>query len=211
MTTKLYRVDPADLLAGRANPITEGQHDEAAGTMQRSGADEATAATAAVLAAEGWRDSRGAALRAAADRLQAAASAALLAAMRAETDTVHVYFYGCGATPHHALHEPAGGGMNATEGAALPQALRELIADPTLPGDPMASQPEGAARLRVVAGWTLIAFWERSLAPVPGGRGVFLVEGEHDLASALAAARAYFPAVFERLRARGLDVYAAPA
>ena len=57
---------------------------------------------------------------------------------------------------------------------------------------------EGEARLHVMHGWTVIAFWDRSIDSRGKSNSVFFVPGVRSWEYALSAARDAFPSVFAR-------------
>ena len=66
-------------------------------------------------------------------------------------------------------------------------------------------QPLGVWRRTVVNGCTVIACWDRSADKRGGCNAAFIVEGEHDLASALTIAKQHFPAQVERILTQFVD------
>lgn len=61
-------------------------------------------------------------------------------------------------------------------------------------------QPEGRARLHHIDGWTVLAFWDRSVDDRFGSNSAFLLPGILSATEAHAAAKAAFPAVWDRFR-----------
>jgi len=57
---------------------------------------------------------------------------------------------------------------------------------------------DGEARLHVLHGWTVIAFWDRSVDSRPNSNSVFFIPGVKPFEVALAMAREAFPSVFAR-------------
>lgn len=59
--------------------------------------------------------------------------------------------------------------------------------------------PQGHAALHWKAGWTALAFWDRSVDKRGGSNSVFCIRGTHSFGDAVRIARDAFPQVWERL------------
>ena len=71
---------------------------------------------------------------------------------------------------------------------------------PVKPGVRRDEEPQGRARITLVGGWTVLAFWDRTGPDKRGAiNSTFVIEGTHSPHEALALATEYFPQVFERL------------
>lgn len=105
------------------------------------------------------------------------------------------FYHGCIGGAGHYLWDA--GPHKCWSGGGLP--FRASILDAGLL-DPQREQAEGVVRRVVIAGWTVLAFWDRSIDSRPGSNSAFVVEGEHSTADALQVAKQNFPAVFERFR-----------
>jgi hypothetical protein len=136
---------------------------------------------------------------------------------------VKLYFFGnarhtgVDAGAGHYLHEPDARGRarwsadDRDYGGGMPWTLAELgnlagdpaLGDPRRPGYwPNEAQPEGVARLHHRAGWTAIAFWDRTGDARYASSATLIVEGEHGTAAMLALFAERFPAVWARITAR---------
>ncbi len=62
-----------------------------------------------------------------------------------------------------------------------------------------APKIEGEASLWWVAGWTILAFWDRSGGPRPSSNSAFVIRGDLGLGGAIEAAREAFPEVWDRM------------
>ena len=67
-------------------------------------------------------------------------------------------------------------------------------------------QVEGTAALHHVEGWTILAFWDRSVDGRRGSNSAFLVYGEHSFDDMLALSRGHFGEVWQRWSFR-LELY----
>jgi hypothetical protein len=65
---------------------------------------------------------------------------------------------------------------------------------------PSGEQVEGVARIHHLAGWTALAFWDRSVDHRPGSNSVFIFRGELTFDDAVARAKEKFPDVWARFR-----------
>ena len=63
---------------------------------------------------------------------------------------------------------------------------------------PLGPQEEGKATLSYVHGYSIIAFWDRSVDTRPGSNAMFLIPGKRTFDEAMAYAVLKFPVVFER-------------
>lgn len=59
-------------------------------------------------------------------------------------------------------------------------------------------QTNGEARLVYENGYTILAFWDRSVDSRPGGNAAFVQEGKHDFVEMLRMAGEKFPTVMPR-------------
>jgi hypothetical protein len=65
---------------------------------------------------------------------------------------------------------------------------------------PEGSQDEGRALLTVESGWTILAFWDRSVDGRGGSHSTFVCKGEHDFDTMVAMSRKQWPTVWERFK-----------
>lgn len=61
-------------------------------------------------------------------------------------------------------------------------------------------QIEGRALIHRKAGWTALAFWDRSADIRPNSCSVFMAEGDHDFAGMVRIAETAFPSVIARFK-----------
>jgi len=59
-------------------------------------------------------------------------------------------------------------------------------------------QPEGVAALHHANGWTVLAFWDRSVDRRRGSHSTYVIEGTHDFGEAVRISSAAFPRVWAR-------------
>lgn len=119
-----------------------------------------------------------------------------------------VFYFGCARYVGHYWWRP--GGVDSEGSPCHPRTpsreeLDELLREGDVDGKLVPvnrtderDQPEGRALLHVRDRWTLLAFWDRSVDGRHGSNSVFAIEGVHDFASAVEAARAAFPTVWVR-------------
>ena len=61
-------------------------------------------------------------------------------------------------------------------------------------------EPQGRARVTLIADWTVLAFWDRSGPDKRGAiNSTFVIQGTYSPDEALTLAREHFPQIFERL------------
>jgi hypothetical protein len=113
-----------------------------------------------------------------------------------------VYYFGCLGEVGHYLHTT---GAKRWPRASLPDDFVRLFGrngaglDATmLPKQGAGSQKQGVAHLHHVDGWTVLAFWDRSVDNRGGSNSAFVTRGELDFATMLEASRATWPQVFNR-------------
>lgn len=104
-----------------------------------------------------------------------------------------VYYFGCWDRAGHAFHAPGNRFLGRDEEKALPFTAAQLD---TL----MCPKPErvGAAALHHVRGWTVLAWWDRSVDTRPGSNSAIFTCGEHDFGSMLRLLNDRFPTVAAR-------------
>lgn len=61
-------------------------------------------------------------------------------------------------------------------------------------------QVEGEATLSYIHGYSILAFWDRSVDDRPGSNAMFLIPGVLEFEDALANALLLFPGVFDRFK-----------
>lgn len=204
---KLYRVLPADVLTGTMTPV-EADHDPDAATLLTPASINPTAATTAQATAAGWRRTPAEAYVRAAEQLREAATRAALAAIAAEgPEPIRCYYFGdADGVPGTLVFRGSNpdGPMPVDDAGPLPESVRVAAQAPAACG--VLAGPDGTGALAVVDGWTVLGFWDRSAAPLPLGRSVFVVEGVREFAEVMRLAELRFPSAIDRLRRNGVDV-----
>lgn len=105
-----------------------------------------------------------------------------------------IFFFGCYRDTGHFLWAP--GGVPAKD-KALPPSLKRMRLDTThAPKD--AREREGRAAVHHVDGWTVVAWWDRSVDRRHGSNSAFLMKGEHSFSAVLLAAGNAFPELLPR-------------
>jgi hypothetical protein len=111
------------------------------------------------------------------------------------TDPHDVLFWGCYRRAGHFLYGRGLRSVNHT--GLLPASLQPMRLDAQLaPKDP--KQREGRARLHHLDGWTVIAWWDRSVDERMGSNSALLVRGTHSFGAVLLAAADAFPELLPR-------------
>ncbi len=86
---------------------------------------------------------------------------------------------------------PFGRGADLLDAVYAPRSKRQFSRD---------EQPQGYARIVLVCGWTVLAFWDRSGADKRSGiHSTFVFRGTYTSEGALYHARETFPEIFARL------------
>jgi hypothetical protein len=112
------------------------------------------------------------------------------------TDSYDVLFFGCVGfgTAGHFLRAP---GWRHVPSRCVPDSLQPTRLDGQLaPKDP--HQREGRARLHHLDGWTVVAWWDRSVDTRMNSNSALLVRGTHSFAAVLLAAADAFPELLPR-------------
>ncbi len=115
---------------------------------------------------------------------------------------LEIYYFGCWHGAGHYLHDTQGRTIWRDESTGLPFPSRTLDTGFLPKPEPgrSAEQPEGVVHLTHHKGWTVIAFWDRSVDTRTGCNSAFAIEGEHAKDEALRLAREAFPTVFARFK-----------
>lgn len=124
----------------------------------------------------------------------------------AGVETVECYYFGCWHDSGHYWRDKGGYKSSREIDAALPEIFRRRIdgvyCPGTIPGqDYKRTRPEveGEAALHhYVEGWTVLAYWDRSVDKRGASNSAFVARGVHDFATMLAIARAQYPHVLTR-------------
>jgi hypothetical protein len=124
--------------------------------------------------------------------------------LAAEVETVEAFYFGCwketghywrNQNPHTSCRqiEKLVPGMifRYIDGGFCPGAIRGKT-DRTRP------EVEGQAALHHIEGWTVLAFWDRSVDSRHSSNSAFVVVGRHDYTTMLEVAKRQFPDVLRR-------------
>jgi hypothetical protein len=126
-----------------------------------------------------------------------------------EVETIEAYYYGCAGEPGHcwwssglATRRPNYRAMVnkfprigcRIDGGLCPGSIEGKPYDRTRP------EREGEAHIHHIDGWTVLAFWDRSVDSRGGCNSNFVARGTHDYATMRAIAEAQFPTVWKRFR-----------
>lgn len=114
-------------------------------------------------------------------------------------DHMNIYYFGCWRDVGHYLRDTAGRTIWKEEEIGLPFSIYRLDTG-FLPKSERGSseQPEGVLHHTIEQGWTVIAFWDRSVDTRRGGNSAFVMHGEHTAEEALRMAWREFPTIFAR-------------
>jgi len=107
-----------------------------------------------------------------------------------------VYYFGCWSVPGHYLHMPSGR-TSYRDPEGFPCRSTALDSGFLPVGD---SQEEGVATLCHLNGWTILAFWDRSVDSRPGANSAFVIRGEWSFGEARDKAKAAFPSIWQRFK-----------
>lgn len=108
-----------------------------------------------------------------------------------------VLYFGCEDAGHlgHYLYDP---GFMSLYGEKMPEGLRAHDLDGEYCPKTEPHQAEGLAKLHKIAGWTVIAFWDRSADKRYASNAAFLYKGDHTFEEVVAKAKEIFPTVWAR-------------
>jgi hypothetical protein len=107
-----------------------------------------------------------------------------------------VHYFGCGREIGHYWHVAGVGkrlkldGLDSIDAKYAPRIK-------TSSGD-LTEAPQGHASLTFVNGWTILAYWDRSMDKRPMSNSAFAAKGEFTFEELLSAAREQWPWVFSR-------------
>lgn len=129
-----------------------------------------------------------------------------------------VYFFGVWGQIGHYMYDPSGATVSHEEkNESIPRALHSpdgvYAGDPkkvarwydsaagkrTIPSWNSEDQVQGKARLLLVEGWTILAFWDCSGDPRGGSNSNFLAEGTYSFEEMKLLAEKHFPSVWGRI------------
>lgn len=123
-----------------------------------------------------------------------------------EVATVEAYYFGCDRQAGHYWHTRDRRTFYP-DSKKFPEWFEYRIDSGFCPGAPPASDPhrqftrperEGEAALHHLDGWTILAFWDRSVDKRGKCNSAFAAKGQHSFAIMLAIAGAQFPWVVGR-------------
>lgn len=110
------------------------------------------------------------------------------------------YYFGCVGGPGHGLHAAGATMWRELSGdrwpADLPWTAKEI--DSNTRFLPTNTRRQGAARLTVANGWTVLAVHDNSVDD-RGSHSTFLLRGEHSFVTAIARAGRFFPEILTRI------------
>jgi hypothetical protein len=109
--------------------------------------------------------------------------------------TPAVLYFGCWDRPGHFLFQP-NGQWPLSHATPFGSFGEQLDRDHYKPEE----QTEGVARLTHDSGWTILAFWDRSVDRRSGCHSTFLAPGTWSAEEMIAGAREAFPSVWARYR-----------
>lgn len=140
----------------------------------------------------------------------------------AEVSTVEVYYFGCWEQSGHYWRAPGGFKGGREIEAQLPEPLRgngmgggmdSKWCPGSAPGAPhkkTRAEVEGEAALHHVDGWTILAWWDRSVDHRGASNSNLVARGLHSWATMLEIGKAQFPSVMKRQRVHMVLVVAPP-
>jgi hypothetical protein len=108
---------------------------------------------------------------------------------------IPIFYFGCWHVIGHRLVDGSGRtccGRLPTDFPVNPEAIDSTFLPPLLP------QVEGRGHLSHVNGWTLLAFWDRSIDRRGKSNSLFLARGIHTFEEMVNRCRAAFPTVWSR-------------
>lgn len=110
-----------------------------------------------------------------------------------------VFYFGCWNEPGHYLHNPAGSRLHSerTLPHDFPCAINVLdtgFLPPNLP------ETEGRATVAHLNGWTILAFWDRSVDSRGKCNSAFVMRDTLDFDDAVLRSRAAFPNIYLRFK-----------
>lgn len=109
-----------------------------------------------------------------------------------------VLYFGCWGEPGHFYYEPSG---LRFKGNMPPGLLPEDIDGKLCPVDPLdvENQVEGHASLQIIAGWTVLAFWDRSGDARLGANSIVMAQGNYSIDEMIAALATAYPQIAKRI------------
>ncbi len=115
------------------------------------------------------------------------------------------YYFGCVGSPGHYWRDPTDSRRQSSIEKRVGRSIHPRIdggfCPGSVPGDPWKrtrSEVEGEAAVHHVDGWTILAFWDRSVDKRGACNSNFVALGEHDFAAMCEIAQRVFPRVWNR-------------
>lgn len=105
----------------------------------------------------------------------------------------HIYYFGWSAPGGHFLLKDDHNKILNVDSTPFGRSI-----DGGLCPQPEPKQPDGKVALHYRAGWTAVAFWDRSGDHRPGSNTVFLTPADCSAMGVIAAAKVQWPQVFAR-------------
>jgi hypothetical protein len=106
----------------------------------------------------------------------------------------NAYYFGCLARVGHYLYTQSGEVL--WKDAPFPFPISKLDGGFL----PTGEQVEGIVHHEIIGGWTVIAFYDRSVDSRLNSNSAFVIRGEKTKEEAIAAARSLFSGIFARFR-----------
>lgn len=129
-----------------------------------------------------------------------------------DLDAIEAYHFGCWDEPGHGWHQrdndyiPQRDVVRRVGPEIHPRIDGGFCPGAPAPSDrlqrPTRSQVQGEAALHHLAGWTVLALWDRSVDTRGGSNAAFVALGTHDFTTMCAIAEAQFPTPWARVRGK---------
>jgi hypothetical protein len=128
-------------------------------------------------------------------------------ALPPEIETIEAYYFGCWEHSGHYWRSPNGYTDERKIEARIPEALRHGRVDSTFCpgyagpyGRRSCPEVEGEAAIHLIEGWTVLAWWDRSVDSRPACNSALVVRGDHSFTTMLEVAKAQMPELLKRQR-----------
>ena len=123
-----------------------------------------------------------------------------------EIETVEAHYFGCLGELGHYWHNKNGCKRSLEISARLPAAFKRIdggFCPGAVRGDLYARscpEVEGEAALHHVEGWTVLAWWDRSVDRRGACNSAIVARGTHDFTTMMEIGKAQYPEVLDRQR-----------
>ena len=132
--------------------------------------------------------------------------------------SAEVYYFGCWGPEKGHFWFLTRGRCIYREPGGMPRSLTSRIDCGLCPNTPPPDDPygnagpqnQGEALLHHIEGWTVLAFWDRTVDHRGNSNSAFVVRGDYDFDAMLGVMRERFPEIAARLDAAGVEVRLAP-